>query len=200
MKTPTPKWIPFTPLLNDSFEESAETYVPKFSTINVSKIALKVCQDFEKEARNKKIKLQLENDDSADLYIEGNHADVAMMLTQMIKNALAQTLEGYVNMRLIPRQNEILIEVDDSGIGIHPDEKIAMVEVMYRGRLCHITHVQDPKTSMVLMANQLNSHNASLQLCITPGAGMKRRLALPILQQIDTDLQITDQHELSLSS
>ncbi|MFK7805203.1 MAG: sensor histidine kinase [Anaerolineae bacterium] len=196
MNNPTPTtWIPFAPQL----EETPHNYNPEFTTINLSQIALTVCQAFENEAQNKKIKLLLEADKNIDLYIQGNHADVALMLTQMIKNALAQTLEGYVHMRLIQNRNEILVEVDDSGIGIHPNEKIAMVEVMYRGRLCRITHVQDPKTCMVLMANQLTSHQATIEICIDPGKGMKRRLALPILQQTEEEIQFAGSHELSLT-
>ena len=195
MNTPTPTWIPFTPL----HDESSQTYIPDFETVDVYEIALTICQSFENEARNKKIKLLLEADKRTTFNVQGNHADVALMLTQMIKNALAQTLEGFVKMRLRKKGDEILIEVNDSGIGIHPDEKIALVEVIYRGRLCQITHVQDPKTSMVLMANQLNSHNAKLQLSIQPGKGMQRQLALPIKQPVHSKIQFADTHQLSLT-
>ena len=178
MNNPIPMWTPFAPPIDtDTPNRSVE-----FESINLNEVTQTVFNLFEMAAKYKRIKLHLDIEDSAEFQVEGNRADVTHMLTQMVKNAMAQTLEGYIKIRLLKLDNKVIIAVEDSGIGIHPDEKIAMVEVMYRGRLCRITHVQDPKTSMAHMANQLNSHHANLEFSIERGIGMKRRLHLPIKQ------------------
>lgn len=186
MNNPIPMWTPFAPPIDPSSSERTVDFEP----ISLSEITQTVFELFEMTAKHKRIKLILEVDDSADYQIEGNRPDVTHMLTQMIKNAMAQTLEGYIKIRLSNLNDQVIIAVEDSGIGIHPNEKIAMVEVMYRGRLCHITHVQDPKTSMARMASQLHSHQANLEFSIERGKGMKRRLYLPINQSVKTK-QIT---------
>ena len=179
MNTPIPLWTPFTPPIDESQQDNHIEFEP----LNLNEVVKAVYELFEMAAKYKRVKLIVEeNDIAADFVIEGNRADVTHMVTQMVKNAMAQTLEGYIKIRLSQLKNRILIEVEDSGIGIHPDEKIAMVDVMYRGRQCHITHVQDPKTSMAQMANQLHSHHAHLEFSIERGKGMKRRLHLPIQQ------------------
>ena len=161
MKTPTPitRWTPFTPPVDKTQQPNSI----EFESINLHEIVQSVFKLFEMAAKYKRIKLFLEIEKAADFHIEGNRADVSHMLTQMVKNAMAQTLEGYIKIRLSKLKNDVVVEVEDSGIGIHPDEKIAMVEVTYRGRLCQITHVQDPKTSMAHMADQLHSHRAKLE-------------------------------------
>ena len=183
MTKSSPKWINFAPITVDT----DKFVTSNFQSVQLPSFIRDVCGQFAIEARNKKIDLIFEFDSAAEHQIKAeslysmmaNPCDLHVMISQMLKNSLAQTLEGYIKIRLSKFDQMFAIEVEDSGMGVHPDEKIAFVESVYRGNVCRITYVQDPKIDMTKMAPYLEGYGASMQLRIDPGNGMTRRLLLP---------------------
>ncbi|MEM9776752.1 MAG: hypothetical protein AAF902_19385 [Chloroflexota bacterium] len=183
MSKSSPEWINFAPISveNDKFNTDGR------QAVSLPILLEEVANQFSIEARNKKIDLIFENMSAVDEQFQAENifsvmadpADIRFMMSQMLKNSLAQTLEGFIKIRLSKFDKMFSIEVEDSGMGVHPDEKIAFVESVYRGNVCRITYVQDPKINMTLMAPQLEKYGASMQLLIDPGKGMTRRLLLP---------------------
>lgn len=192
-KNNSPSWTTYAPLPT----KTDEIYPAKFGFVNLYEIAFDVFSDFVMEARNKKIRLILNTDDNWSegqttdprLNIYGDRQQLREMMAQMVKNAIAQTLEGTIQLQINAVNDQFVIEVSDTGIGIHPDEKITLVETLYRGKMCRITYVQDPETSMARIAQQLQTHNAQLELFIENGKGMKRRLIVPKAQPKENSAQ-----------
>ncbi len=179
--TISPRWVTYapptqTPPLFEAIEAD---------DLNLYEIAEEVHNDFAREARNKKIQLILNagpenmDDDRSEFDFSGNRLEIYTIISQLMKNALAQTLEGSIEIFIQNRADHFIIEVNDTGIGIHPDQKITFVETEYRGKHCKITFVQDPSTSLASIAEQLDLCEAELQIQVNEGHGMKRRLTLP---------------------
>lgn len=179
--TTSPRWVTYAPpTQTPPLFEAIET-----DNLNLYEIANGVHQKFSREARNKKIDLILNtglesiDGDRSEFDFTGNRLEVSTMISQMVKNALAQTLEGSIEIFIQNKTDHFVIEVNDTGIGIHPDQKITFVETEYRGKQCKITFVQDPTTSLASIAEQLDLCEAELKIQVIEGKGMKRRLTLP---------------------
>ncbi|MEM8861230.1 MAG: hypothetical protein AAGD96_23130 [Chloroflexota bacterium] len=191
MTKSAPKWINFAPISveNDIFVTDQK------QPVNLPTLIREIESQYTMEALNKKIDLIFDFEPSKshefeaeNMYtVKANPADLRFMISQLLKNSLAQTLEGFIKIRLSKFEQMFAIEVEDSGMGVHPDEKISFVESMYRGNLCRITYVQDPKINMTKIAPYLESYDASMQLLINPGKGMTRRLLLPANIQINSN-------------
>ncbi len=182
MKNATsPRWVTYAPRPQNTIALNAA----KLEQLNFYDIVCDIHNNFAKEARNKKLKLvlniDLDEDDQtqSDFNFEGNKAQIETILSQLVKNALAQTLEGTIEIFIQAQKDQIIAEVNDTGIGIHPDQKITFVETQYRGQMCKITFVQDPTTSLASIAGQLQACDAKLNIQVKEGKGMKRRLLIP---------------------
>lgn len=183
----TPQWVTYAP--------QSTIPLPNISSeieqFNLYEVALDVFSDFVLEARNKKILLTLETDSNwteaqtVDPHFElkNYRYDVHMMLSQLVKNALAQTLEGTIKINISTFEDQFIVEVNDTGLGIDPNNKISSVETEYRGKLCKITYIQDPNTNLETVASSLSKSGAQLELMRDEGNGMKRRLILPKTHQ-----------------
>lgn len=197
MSNYSPKWIDFAPTTaeNNIFDTD------KSQSVGLPNLIRETAGQYSVEARNKKIDLIIEYDGAAEQQIQAESlfslvadpADLRFMLSQMLKNSLAQTLEGFIKVRLSKYNKVFSIEVEDSGMGVHPDEKIVFVESVYRGNLCRITYVQDPEINMTKMAPLLKKYGASMQLLIAPGKGMTRRLLLPATAPVEQNNRAAEQ-------
>jgi two-component system sensor histidine kinase TctE len=84
------------------------------------------------EAMNRRIDLGLEGEEKP-VYIEGNALLLAELLNNLIDNALRYTpTGGTVTVRLSTEGHEALLEVDDSGPGIPPAERLRVLDRFYR--------------------------------------------------------------------
>ena len=179
--TTSPRWVTYAP----PSQTTAALSSAEIEKLNFYDIACDMHNSFAQAARNKKLKLvlniDLDEDDQthSGFDFEGNRAEIETVLSQLVKNALAQTLEGTIEIFVQEQEDQIIAEINDTGIGIHPDQKITFVETQYRGQMCKITYVQDPTTSLASIADQLHICNAELKIQVKEGRGMKRRLAIP---------------------
>lgn len=197
--TNSPRWVTYAPPPQAAASlNSANTDIEQ---LNFYDIAAEIHSNFAQEARNKKLKLVLnidldeEDQSQTDFNFEGHRLEIDTLLSQLVKNALAQTLEGTIEIFVQSQEDQIVVEVNDTGIGIHPDQKITFVETQYRGQMCKITFVQDPTTSLASIADQLHVCDAGLKIQVKEGRGMKRRLSIPktlvkTTQEVVADLAV----------
>jgi signal transduction histidine kinase len=79
--------------------------------------------------------LKLSADVSESLFIEGERSLLEQIIENLIDNAVQATREGFVQVVCRKQQNEIRIDVRDSGCGIAPQELTAIFDKpFYQGR------------------------------------------------------------------
>jgi len=82
-------------------------------------------------AEQKGLRLELDQSSEFPRYIKGDEARLRQILVNLIGNAVKFTDQGGVTVRLNAKQNQrrhLLIEVEDSGPGIQPDEQRRLFE------------------------------------------------------------------------
>lgn len=112
----------FTDLLDISKLESRMTRVPK-QNLSLQPLLAKIYDEFEALANEKRIELRLYN---RDLTVFSNPNMLERIIRNMISNAIRYTRTGGVLIGCRKRQNEVWIEVWDTGRGI-PQEKMGEI-------------------------------------------------------------------------
>ena len=136
------------------------------------------------EARQKSIHLGLDGQ-LPEAPVWGDQQDIVEMIDVMIRNALNQTLEGYIKLSLEEAAGYYGLTIVDSGLGIDPDQNIFHTTKEFKGRPCRIMHITDPTSRISTIKGLVEAHNGYLELSIEPGIGTARRLWLPTLDQIE---------------
>ena len=117
-------------LLNMSRIEMGRIKVEK-EQADVADIMKSVVEELENEATDKKI--ALESSYSGDSIMHTDRRLVRIILQNLLSNAFRYTNEGgKVHVRMLASSAKIRIEVEDSGIGIPPDEQSKIFSKMYR--------------------------------------------------------------------
>lgn len=70
------------------------------------------------QARGKELKLQLEWEDGLPVYVQGDLVRLRQVLVNLLSNAVKFTPAGSVTLRVQNTQNSLLVEVQDTGVGI----------------------------------------------------------------------------------
>lgn len=134
------------------------------------------------EARQKSIHLGLENQ-LPEVAVWGKKQQLVEMIDVMIRNALNQTLEGYIKLSFEESAGYFGLTVADSGLGIEPDQNIFHTTKEYKGRPCRIMHITDPTSRLSTIKARVEAHHGYLELSVEPGVGTARRLWLPTISQ-----------------
>ena len=66
-------------------------------------------------------------------YVYGAPTRLQQVITNLVNNAINYTSEGEVVVRVVETDNEILVEVADTGCGIPPDDMPRLFEDFFRG-------------------------------------------------------------------
>jgi signal transduction histidine kinase len=104
--------------------------------VSVAEVTDDVMNSLHMQATQKDIHLLLNTDTDADSKIGKIEADRALIqqaIYNLVENAVKYTpVGGQVKLRLVGRPNSVLVEVQDSGIGIAPLDLPHLFEKFYR--------------------------------------------------------------------
>lgn len=93
--------------------------IPKFGAVAIQPVFARIHADFEQQAVEKGVKLYIEST----THIAHTDADLlAQIILNLVANAIRYTNNGSVTLRCIDYENQLRIEVVDTGIGIAPDQ------------------------------------------------------------------------------
>jgi two-component system, OmpR family, sensor histidine kinase VicK len=96
----------------------------KKEKFNLNEIVSNTIADYKNELKegNNNIKLELvSKGDEADLFVEADKERLNQVLTNLLTNAIKFTKEGDITIRTESTDEEILVSIKDTGIGIDPE-------------------------------------------------------------------------------
>lgn len=96
------------------------------TVFELDKLIIEVAESIQSLYQSKPISLQFELDTIANLSIENDALRIRQILSNLIGNAFKFTEKGFIKIRATYNQNQLTIEVQDSGIGIE-DSKLNLI-------------------------------------------------------------------------
>ncbi|MFV0502731.1 MAG: ATP-binding protein [Lachnospirales bacterium] len=156
------------------------------STVNKIEFDLysvtKTCIDnFSALFENKNIKLAFEYDSESDLNINADVEGIKSVLTNLLSNALKYSDDGdKVEVVLLKNNNEAIIKVKDSGIGIEKEEQNLIFEQLYRVEKSRVKDIDGFGIGLSICKNIVDAHNGEISVKSELGKGSEFIIKIPV--------------------
>ena len=167
-------------LLEISRAESGQATM-KFDLVNISKIAEDVCEDLEIIANEKHIVLT--RDIQEFVTLRGDSIRLHQVLLNVIDNAIKYTLpNGTVHINVAMKNMEAVVEVSDSGIGIHEEDIPKLFDRFFRVDKARSQDVQGNGLGLSIVRWIVEAHHGTITVHSTVGKGTTFTIILPLDQ------------------
>ncbi|MGQ1946360.1 sensor histidine kinase [Geofilum sp. OHC36d9] len=147
--------------------------------INIPARITEIIHFFKPEAQSKNLNLIFDvNHKECNITINTDGNKVDAILTNLIKNALKFTQRGYIKAGCYVQNNQVIIYVEDSGIGISTDKKAAIFE-----RFIQVGDSKAAKGSglgLAISKGYIELLGGTIQVETEPGKGSKFSFTLPV--------------------
>jgi two-component system phosphate regulon sensor histidine kinase PhoR len=159
-----------TRLINDLLDISRlerRDYEYSFKEVNISNLVKKVYMIFNSLTKDMDIKLNLDVDD--DLIINGDEDRLMQMLYNILDNSVKFTHikdsgEKEVYIRLYGYDDEVILEVEDTGIGIPERERNKIFNLFYRVDKSRTRQVPGTGLGLYIVKQILEKHRAYIEV------------------------------------
>ncbi|MEO8609472.1 MAG: PAS domain-containing sensor histidine kinase [Chloroflexota bacterium] len=116
--------------------------------------------------------------------ILADHVELRRALTHVLANALTYTQDGgQVTVRTLLQDSYACVEVQDTGIGINPEDLPHIFERFYRADLARQTETGGSGLGLAIVQKIIENHSGSIEVQSAPGTGSTFRVCLPLTSQ-----------------
>jgi signal transduction histidine kinase len=113
---------------------------------------------------------------------EGDRARLAQVLDNLVSNALKFTPSGgRVGVRLVSTDDRVLLEVEDTGLGIPEHEQARLFERFFRSSSATENAIPGSGLGLAITKAIVERHGGRIELESTEGVGTTVRVELPLL-------------------
>jgi PAS domain S-box-containing protein len=154
---------------------SLETNREQSTSIDVGDLLRSVCAEIQlvSPASNIRCKAELDH-----LLIEGTREDIYEAIWQLLDNAVRYTpAEGQITAKTMREDQHLIIEVEDTGIGISEEALPHIFETFWREDAAHSTPGFGLGLSIVKKITE--RHGGRIEVKSVPNAGTNMRIILP---------------------
>ncbi|MFF2752655.1 ATP-binding protein [Psychrobacillus sp. NPDC058041] len=143
----------------------------------------RITQKFDQIAKEKSIRLNFEQKLIDPLFLEIDEDRMEQVLTNLIDNALRHTEEkGSVNVRLFQRNNQLIVEVEDTGYGIPNEDLPYVFERFYKADKARTRGKSGTGLGLAIAKNIVERHDGNLSVESELGVGTKFIIRLPMMK------------------
>lgn len=160
-----------TDLINISRIESGEMRF-SFRYFVLLPLVREMVRNLEAQAQLKKISVVVHEPQDDSLEVYGDRDRLAQVLTNLIENAIKYNVEGgKVDVWLKPGETEVLVQVQDNGIGIPPEHHQRIFERFYRVDKNRSRSVGGTGLGLAIVKHILEAHKSTVHLKSEQGKG-----------------------------
>ncbi len=172
--------------------ERAESGVSYLEACVVEDILGHVVVDIADQARNKGLTLELDIKEALPPVV-GDPQQLSQAFANLVENAVKFTLAGgTVTIRARAVNRSVVIDVEDSGVGIPPEEQQHVFERFFRGRQ-GMLRSDGSGLGLSLVKTIIDGHNGTIDLDSETGRGTVFRVSLPVT----VDVRMADEQKES---
>ncbi len=160
--------------------EMAKTIVQSYSAVNLNQLVEQVVTAHMQKAEVEDLGLVFAP--CVDLPpVKGNHNQLAQLATNLINNSLNYTAVGWVQVQtqLDMDRNQVCLAVEDTGLGIEPNDLPHLFERFYRGNLIGQSNIPGTGLGLAIVKEIVDLHNGHIEVDSEVGVGSTFRVWLP---------------------
>ncbi|MFQ5686692.1 MAG: sensor histidine kinase [Candidatus Scalindua sp.] len=134
----------------------------------------------QEKVKEKNIKLTV-NTTEEPAYLEIIPDDLDIIMTNLIGNAIKYTKEGgTINISNIIADNEIRIEISDTGIGIHKDDVNEIFDEFYRSKNAEAIESDGTGLGLTIVKNLIKRYDGHIDVQSKLGKGTTVNVSFPV--------------------
>lgn len=112
--------------------------------------------------------------------VRGEQNQLARLITNLVSNAIRYTLNGQVRVRTYLKDGQACLEVQDTGIGIEPEDQPHLFERFYRGRQVRQSKIHGTGLGLAIVKEIADLHGGCLSIQSQVGVGSTFQTWLPL--------------------
>jgi two-component system, OmpR family, phosphate regulon sensor histidine kinase PhoR len=164
-------------LLLSELEEKGATL--QLADVNLKNMVEDVLRIFEQRLRDKKLDLKLDVDDKLPL-IKADVFKLEQVFINIIDNAIKYTEKGFISISLKQKDDNVIIEIQDTGIGMTESHLSRIFERFYVVDKSHSKKLGGTGLGLSIVKHIVLLHNGKIDVESTYGFGTKFIITLPI--------------------
>lgn len=139
--------------------------------IDLEDLIIQIYEEFKVIAKSKQIKIYCNIENNKDYFIIGDVDKIKQVFINLLNNALKFTEDnGYIYIYLSKVNNEIIVEIEDTGIGISKNDLPYIFRRLYRSDVARNT-IEGTGIGLAIVKNILECHNANISVESEIGKG-----------------------------
>ena len=152
-----------------------------FQTVDVRAVLMNVLARLRPAARHKNISLSWKRSGSTGLYtVNGNETQLTSMFSNLVENAVKYTPSGgRVEVAARPNNNEVVVRVSDTGIGIPKENLVRIFERFYRVDKARSKETGGTGLGLSIVRHVAENHGGRVSVESTLGEGSTFTVRLP---------------------
>lgn len=144
-------------------------------------VTAKVLAELSPQAQEKNLSLRLDGPpDGSEVYARGDEQRLAQVLTNLVGNSLKFTGEGgTVSVRIRRQETTVVVEVEDTGCGIPPEELPRIFDRFYQVERVVERRTGGTGLGLAIVKNIVEAHGGEVAVRSELGKGTVFRFTLP---------------------
>lgn len=137
-----------------------------------------IAVNYQAELDKKKLKIMVEAPER--LEVVGDRERIFQVVDNLVMNALKFTSQGYIKLTAKPATDDlVLIEVSDTGVGIHPESVPRIFERFHQLDGSSTRKYGGVGLGLAIVKSILDAHQSSIEVKSAPGQGSQFAFTLP---------------------
>ena len=149
------------------------------SPCDVNLIAQRVVESHRPRADAAGLELQLTHDGEQTVVL-GSASKLMQLLSNLVANALNYTTDGIVSVEIGTLDQDALIIVEDTGMGIPKEDMPHLFERFYRGHNVNELEIRGTGLGLGIVKEVVDLHNGKIIVESEEGEGTKFRISIPL--------------------
>jgi len=156
---------------------TAESRPADIQPANLSQIAYEIAEQYRPQAERKG--LHFEAKIQPDLVVPTDRNQIVQVLANLLSNAIRYTPEGSVTLEVRSEGDQVLMVVQDTGIGIAQEDLSRIFERFYRVDKARSRETGGTGLGLAIVRHIVNAHGGKVTVESRLGEGSRFQVALP---------------------
>ena len=180
-------------IITDLLEFAETSEVGETEDVSLDSVVKTVVDDLEPVAQNNIINMQIDvqpktQSEAQTFIVKGNANLLYRAFYNLIENAIRYNYEeGSVNITLETRDQEGVITIADTGVGIAPEQRELVFEPFYRVNKSRSREFGGAGIGLSLVKTILKRHGASITVSENNPQGSVFTIRIPLVDAVDSD-------------
>lgn len=150
--------------------ESGQTRLD-ITKFDITKLVDDVIQEIEYKAQKAKVELVIK-DPKKPIFVEADRSKIAQVITNLVVNSIKYGKEGgYTRIKFYDIDENILVEIEDNGVGIAEEHLPRLFERFYRVEKSRARHQGGSGLGLAIVKHIMDAHGQTINVRSKEGEG-----------------------------